>query len=565
MKRSLSRTLCVLICLLQVMLVPRISAQESQPSFPAIFSEVLDVRVVNLEVVVTDKDGVPVRGLRPDDFQLIVDGNEADIDYFSEIRSGVAAAPSEQQKESGIAELPAAIAGEPIETSYLVFIDEAFAIARDRDAIVRGLIKDLPRLGPNDRMAIVAYNGKEIDMLTTWSQSVPALERVLEKALERPVYGLQRLAEQRQYDFDALLRASVGIRTGQLVPNSFLRTSLDPNERFFLERLTGQIQSSVTAATVTLRSFAMPPGRKVMLLYSGGWPFFPTAFLGPDISPVVAWNEGEKGSGLFNPLSDTANLLGYTIYPVDVPGFNDILATGGGNNLAQSREPLPSELSFNSFLREQENQYTLTWIARETGGKALINADRANAFDQVVSDTRSFYWLGFSPQRGWDDRRHDVKVTVREPRFRVRARRDYLDASKQHEVAMALESTLVFGNPAGVESLAVEVGEPERAGRKRMEVPISILIPLSEVTFLPDGDGYSTGLELRIAVRDKEGRRAEVPTVPVEVRVDSMPEAGTVGRYETSLKLRRMAHEAVVGIFDPASGRILSASIEISP
>lgn len=564
MNRSVYRTLGVSICLLQTLGISSSLGQESSSSMPTIFSEVLDVRVVNLEVVVTDKSGVPVRGLRPEDFILKVDGEEVPVEYFSEIRGGVAAPPSDQQKDLGIAELPAVIAGEPIETSYLVYIDEVFAISRDRNKVVRGLIEDLARLGPNDRMAIVAYNGKEIEMLSTWSQSQPELERVLKKSLERPVYGLQRVAEQRQYNFDALLRASIGIREGTLADDRFLRTNLDPNERFFLERLTGLIQSSVTAATAALRSFAMPPGRKVMLLYSGGWPFFPTTFLGPRISPIVAWTEGESGTDLFRPISDTANLLGYTVYPVDVPGFNDTLATTN-DNLTRSQQPLPVEAGFNSFLREQENQYTLTWIARETGGKALINAARENALEAVVADTRSFYWLGFSPQRGWDDRRHDVQVEVRERSFKVRARNDFLDSSQQHEVAMALESTLLFGNPAGVESLVVEIGDSKRSGRKRMQVPISILIPLSEVTFLPDGGEYVAGLELRIAVRDEGGRRAEIPTVPVEVRLDAPPKPGAVGRYGTTLTLRRLEHEAVLGVFDPASGRILSASIEISP
>lgn len=565
MRRTTTWTVGPLMLLSLALAGGRAASQESEPTMPAVFSEVLDVRVVNLEVVVTDKSGIPVRGLRPEDFVLSVDGEEVPVEYFSEIQSGTAVEPTEQQRALGIAELPAAVAGEPIETSYLVYIDEMFAIARDRDIVVRGLIEDLPRLGPNDRMAVVAYNGNEIEMLTSWSQSVPALERVLKKALDRPVYGLQRLAEQRQYNFDALLRASVDIRTGRLDDTSFLRTHLDPNERFFLERLTGQIQSSVMAATLTLRSFAMPPGRKVMLLYSGGWPYFPTTFLGPTISPVVAWNEGDRGAGLFSPVSDAANLLGYTIYPVDVPGFNDILASGSGGNLAATRGPLPTELAFNSFLREQENQFTLTWIAGQTGGKALINAERTNAFDTVVSDTRSFYWLGFSPKRGWDDRRHDVEVRVREPSFRVRARDSFFDASKQHEVGMALESTLLFGNPAGIEALIVETGEPRRAGRRRMEIPVEILIPLSEVTFLPDGGEYVSNLELRVAVRDVDGARADIPSVPMQVRFQEMPSPGAVGRYETTLKLRRKKHEAVVGVFDPASGRILSASIQISP
>ena len=543
-----------------------VAAQEPPSTpVPAVFSEVLDVRVVNLEVVVTDKSGIPLRGLQADDFELTVDGEVVPIEYFSEVRGGVVAPASAEQKDQGIAELPALIPGEPMETSYLVFIDEFFSIARDRDKIVRDLREQIGRLGPKDRMAIVAYNGKDLAMLTTWSQSIPALERALDKAVERPVYGLRRVAEQRQYDYDRLLRASFEVRSGDLEVDRFLQTQLDPDERFFLERLTEQVQSSVTAATMSLRSFAMPPGRKVMLLYSGGWPYFPVSFLGPLISPIVQASEAERGPALFRPLTDTANLLGYTIYPVDVPGFQD-LTTQGFDRLAATSQALPVDAGFNQFLREQELHFSLTFMAEETGGKAFINAERLTAFEDAVSDTRSFYWLGFSPQRDWDDRRHKVEVRVKEPSFRVRSRSSFLDSSKDHEVAMALESSLLFGSPPGTESLLVEVGEATKAGRKRIEVPIAVLFPLTEVTFLPDGQGgLVTNLELRVAIRDEEGRRAEVPMVPMVVTVEEDPQPGLYGRFETRLKLRRQTHSAAVGVYDPASGRIFSATIEISP
>lgn len=567
MRCPLARTIMVLLslCLPASQALP---AQESASPLPGVFSEVLDVRVVNLEVVVTDKDGVPVRGLRPQDFILRVDGEEIAIEYFSEIRNGVAAPRAVDESGIPVAEIPAILAGEPVETSYLVFIDEFFAIARDRDRVVAALRKQLPRLGPKDRMAIVAYNGKELEMLTSWSQSVPALDRVLEDAVQRPTHGLERLAEQRQFDFDRILLASSRIRDGLLVPGQFYRTDLTPLERFYLERLSGQIQQTVTAAMSTLRSFAMPPGRKVMLLFSGGWPFFPLTFIGPYISPIAVGERTETGADLFRPLTDTANLLGYTLYPVDMPGFDDLLSEDSGRQASGLvAEPLAvgSLLYQNTFLRQQEVQYTLDFLARETGGLALINAGRIEAFDRAVSDTRSYYWLGFTPDREWDNRRHDVAIELRQDGFRVRSRKDFLDVSRQHEVTMALESSLLFGSPPGSQELELDIGAPRRAGRKRMEVPLSVLIPLSEVTFLPAGEEQVTQLELRVLVRDEDGGRAEVPAVPLQIRAEEGPGAKSMGRFDTTLKLRRKRHEAVVGVYDPASGRILSASAQIVP
>ena len=42
---------------------------------PDLFSDVIDVRVVNVEVVVTDKKGNRIRGLQAKDFELRVDGD----------------------------------------------------------------------------------------------------------------------------------------------------------------------------------------------------------------------------------------------------------------------------------------------------------------------------------------------------------------------------------------------------------------------------------------------------------------------------------------------------------
>ena len=93
---------------------------------PGVFGEVIDVRVINLEVVVTDKSGERVPGLGPESFRLLVDGEEVPIEFFSEIRDGVAM--SGTGIEAGMELAPGTRPGEPVETSYLLFIDEFFSI-----------------------------------------------------------------------------------------------------------------------------------------------------------------------------------------------------------------------------------------------------------------------------------------------------------------------------------------------------------------------------------------------------------------------------------------------------
>ncbi len=529
-------------------------SQAQQPSpLPGVFGEVLDVRVVNLEVVVTDKDGIPIVGLGPDDFELTVDGEPVAVDYFSEVRGGLAV----EQEPGGVSGVPALLPGEPVGTSYLLFIDDFFSLAADRDRILDGMIADLPLLRPEDRLAIVAFNGKDLEMLSSWSDSVPTLERVLKRAQERPALGLHRLSERRQYSLDE----DLAIRE-LIEPDAFgdrtVRTQLSPQERSYIQLVSEQLDREVAAASATLRSFAKPPGRKVMMLLSGGWPYLPTEFLLGDFSRLILDRAGLEGEDLYKRLIDTANLLGYTLYPVDVPGFDRNLVD---TSIASLSEAAPLG---RNMIRQQELHYTLSYLAEETGGKAFLNASRRDAFAGVASDTRAYYWLGFSPDRSWDDERHEVEIHVRGEDYRVRSRTGFLDSSRSREVTMAVESALLFGNASAESTLTVTTGEARKKGRRRMEVPLRVEIPLDRITFLPSAEGYACQLELRIAVQDSQGRRTEIPVIPFALKAKSEPTKGTTV-FETSRLLRREAHDAVVAVYDSASGRILSAGLSIKP
>ena len=113
-------------------LVPALPAVAQDGPLPDLFSEAIDVRVVNVEAVVTDRKGNRVRGLTANDFELLVDGEPAPIAYFTEIDEGtVRAAPAGAAE---IAEaIPALHAGEPVGTNFLVFIDDFFSIRQHRD------------------------------------------------------------------------------------------------------------------------------------------------------------------------------------------------------------------------------------------------------------------------------------------------------------------------------------------------------------------------------------------------------------------------------------------------
>ena len=91
-------------------------------------------------------------------------------------------------------------------------------------------------------------------------------------------------------------------------------------------------------------------------------------------------------------------------------------------------------------LREQEMHSTLDFVARQTGGKSLLNGGRSEALEVAASDTRSYYWLGFTPERERNDKSHEIEVQVAREGLQVRSRDSYFDLSRNTEVAMIVES-----------------------------------------------------------------------------------------------------------------------------
>jgi VWFA-related protein len=523
-----------------------VTAQEkktsSTPQEPSIFGETIDVRVVNVEVVVTDGSGNRVGGLKPGDFRLKVDGKEVPVTYFSEIAGGQSVAPPAAAEGSPApAAAPAVEPGGAVGTSYLVFIDDYFSLKIRRDEVLKALKGDLARLGPEDRMAIVAFDGGRLTMVSNWSQSQNQLARAFDEAMTRPTHGLDRGVEFQRFQHDEEFGGGTAGDNAPLDLNSRMGNfGLTMTERAFGSTLLHQEEAVVHAAARTLRAFASPPGRKVLLLLAGGWPYSIQSYIrgGGSVPPSREFQDGDK---LLRKLTSTANLLGYTIYPADVPGVD-----GAGDTF-----------------RDQEIKGTLEFVAQETGGKALRNSNRLAVLTEAVADTRSYYWLGFSPTWERNDVSHKVDVTVDKPGLKVRSRTDFLDLSKKTEVSMMAESALLFGNLPGGLPLPMRVGTPVRKGAG-VEIPVTLGLPSDVVTLVQVGNKYAAHAELRFAATDDTGNNSEIPVIPLDIASDKPAKPGGFIKYETTITLKGKANRLVATVYDPISGKIATAETSLT-
>ena len=373
------------------------------------------------------------------------------------------------------------------------------------------------------------------------------LQDALRKARARPTTGLMRMAELNQNDEDRRQRRDMETTTLAFLDQERehrIEMRLDPEELGYATRLVDQLERSVDAAIATLRGFADPPGRKAMLLLSGGWPYNPAEYTvndyDADFVDVVSAGADPQipvGRELYGTLANAANLLGYTLYPVDVPGMvrdsRDASVGAPTNEQAGSVGGL--------FPRELQSHASLEYLAQETGGEALINSRRDEAFERVTADTRSYYWLGFTPTRTQDDKPHKIEVESLRPGLEVRSREGFLDFSKPKELTMMVESALLFGSPPSTTPLELKFGSPKKAGGGKMNVPLEVGIPMESITMIQAGGQYAADLELRISVMDHNGGRSDTPVSKIEIRGAQPPRSRPV------LPLRHRSRDAPQG------------------
>lgn len=484
--------------------VPAIGATAEKPKAEIpIIGETIDVRVVNVEAVVTAASGQRVPGLSTADFRLLVDGREVPVEYFAEIAEG----KSLQADKAPVA------TGEEVGRNYLIYVDDSFSLATRRNDILEKLERDLALLGPADRMAILAFDGARLSVLCGWTGDAKTLRDALAQARQRPALGAEMLAHQRklQRDVDWVLDNADSIETGD--SDRVGGPKVHETEEIFKatsRRVSGeartQLGKSTEAATAALRGFETPQGRKVMLLLSGAWSVSVT-------------------TRLYNPVVQAANQLGYTVYPVDASQSDATEATG------------------------------LDALARATGGRLLIPANNA-VFREAVADSGTYYWLGFTPAWKADDHGHSVTLEVRKPGLVVRSRSGFSDLSHRTEAAMKSESVLLFGGANDDRRLIVQLGEPKQDGRE-FEVPVTLGVPVEALALTPKGKGYLAEVPLAVSTEEEDGRRANLSGPRLKVTMTTLPPAGTYARFQTVVRLRDPKQRLIFSVHDAVSGHAL--------
>ncbi|MDJ0836732.1 MAG: VWA domain-containing protein [Acidobacteriota bacterium] len=493
---------------------------------PPTISTSLEVRMITVEVVVTDRQGNRVTGLKSDDFQLFVNDQFVEPAFFQKVWNPRVTASGKVEGIIDLAERPAD--AQELGNSYLVFIDDYFTPRKFRPTMFKRIGEQVSNMGPRDRMAIVRFDGKKLEPILDYSGDQGELERAFKYARGlKSKNNLRRLQLESREDLE----------------------SVSP----IYQQLRAQLEQVTDALMVTMRSFYTNSGRRVMLLMSPGWTSdFTLLGDGADTEARDAARRFDS-TDLLDRMVDTANLLGYTVYPIQ-SGLPIESVTAESAESPVNFNPIYTE--FNSGLN------SLRTVASETGGAVVAKAvGKVDFFQQVTEDTNAYYILGFMAEAVGSVERSNIRVELTDESYRVRHRKSFRVLTKSEQVGMDMDASLMLGITKS--SLPLTVGNG-KTSFTRLKVPVTLHIPMDWATQTPYDGRYMTQLVLHTTTLDTKGYRSDKYQTPIRM-VGGQPGPGMIANYEVNLTLSKRPQRVVLSLQDVATGKVLTRHVDLNP
>jgi VWFA-related protein len=476
--RRASKYLAVLLQL--ALLSPRLVSQDPDYTFHS------ETEIVLVNVTVRDKAGNLVRNLQPGDFKLLEDGKPQQVVSFDvENTDAIPALDVAQVKP--LENLPpagAAPAENPKAAASLQY--------KDRRLIV--LFFDLSAMQPDeiDHAATAAENYVDKQMAPADLVSVVSLGSSLQlnqdftsdKAQLKKI--LQSFNSGSGQGFE---EGSTGSTEG--TPDTGGSFTVDDTEYnvFNTDRRLEALRS-------VAEQLAHIDQKKSLIYFSSG------------MDRTGIENQSELRSA-----TNAAVRANLSIYTLDIRGLQALVSGGEAQNASlRGTSPYSGQSSLNALNSNFTTQETLVTLAGDTGGRAFLDSnDFSKVFKGVQDDTSTYYVLGYhstNPARDGHYRR--ITVRLERPGMKIEYRRgyyapaDYRHANK-YDRERQLEEQLNSDLPATDLPLYLASGY-FRIGNDRFFVPVSLVVPGSEIPFVSNSSQDKATLDVIGIVQDGNKR-----------------------------------------------------------
>jgi VWFA-related protein len=535
-------------------------------------------RLVQVSVVVTDKKGLPVIGLKKDDFTILDDGQAQKIAVFSSEAPVTASQPPRALPPNIFTNRHDKL-GEPPGSNTVIFLDALNTRPLDQAYAREQVIKFLKTIQPQDHFAIYALTApSEVLIVHEFTQDDAALVKAIKAFDVKQPSSIWPLAQQ--LDFPGLPQAMLPmVPQDEATSATGARGSAELRDELRTEYARFRVYPEVQALINIANHVATIPGRKNLIWITGGVRRSSSSQPLPDTVRLADWGYrigapqyATTEDELFRAVGESFNAANLVMYGVDVHGTQ--VDPGMDANRPAGRNaggvPTPTQALRSSQGRmnqEQSLRDTYRLLAEETGGNAFYgNNDITEGMSKAFDDGRYAYMIGYYPDHGmWDGKFRKVEIKVGGENLHTRFRDGYYakaddsaieDPEKQMQVAAA--------SPLDSNALSMMVSAQHEQPATKRELDFQVGVDVAQLLLQHAQGHWKGGIDLMFVQKDETTAvvAAEKKHIDLDFTDAQYQEMQTRGAiFERHLALLAEAKEVRVLVRDAGSGQIGTVSV----
>jgi len=489
--------------------------QQQKEQIPKPAYEV-EVVVTNVDVVVTDKKGNRITGLKPENFEIYEDGFLQKMTNFFEVKGMEVYTATYDEKEKELRVPPEPLPEKPPQpgNKIIFYFDNWHLHPLNRNWSIKKLesfIQNNFSSDESNNQGMIICLGQKLEVIQEFTSSQEQLLRALE--------------DVKRYSGQSLLRSRTKEDLRKELNRIVADTSYDNRDSRFAsyENALSLARNYVEAEQIDL-SYSLKSihafldfligieGKKILIYISDGLPINPSeevfSFLDQAFHRESTRMETltYDSSRQFKELTARCNGNEITLYPINAQGLDSMILSADkeagwdiysrGSGMVKSGSRTKNE--------------ALQLMARDTGGVAILNTnDIESGLEKIEGDLQYYYSLGYVSPHREDGAYHtiEVKLVDVEEKYDVRLRHGYMRVSQEERIKESVTSRLFLMRSSNPMNIMVQIlpVKPMPATNK-LYLALKILIPIKNITLFYRENDYIGEIKVYIALMDSEGR-----------------------------------------------------------
>ena len=510
-------------------------------------TERIDVSVINVDVVATDRNGKPLGGLSSDDFEVYEDGQLQPISNFYVI-ANAAVQSSPATHVPGRTSPPAA---QHFRRKVVLLIDNNFIEKPPRDAALKLLDSFIDSHFAGGYDWSVTTIGADVRTLLPFTDDKARIHEALNRARKTPTLN-SHIALEREILSDPGHR---GLREGMDSSGETFGETMRFKGREQTMRNLMATRKSALALVEMCRAYSAEEGKKLVVLVTGGMERN-TSFSAYDSDKDRNMRDMKlETEQILDAMTREANAANFNIYVINAKtrGMqalqHDVSNKSAGltSNGSALYETTGSEAVDVSDVDSSSIK-----LALGTGGLYMPGGRIDQSFEKIDTESSNFYSLGYHSPHPEDGKYHHIRVVLRRGGVFIRHREGYLDASVDQRIEQTLRAPMSFPREKGTLRVTLEVGRPD-PGAPTLSVPVTVALPMSSLTVIPRDDQFVGRVHVYLSVYDSAGRNVgyhhQIQNVAL-TRQEFALLAETNFRYKMNVGLKRGDYTVTITLRD---------------